>query len=59
MIEMLLTLAGGALLGMVIFFYCIIRLHDKYGLPIPAVDVAIVAYITLLAALFGVATVLR
>lgn len=44
----------GALLGVVFVFSTIVYLHGKTGLPIPAVDVAIVIYVTLLALAIGV-----
>lgn len=47
----------GALLGVVAVFWFMILLHDKLGLPIPAVDWAIVIY-ALILFVIGVASFL-
>lgn len=43
-------LISGALLGVVVFLGFIIYLHGRFGLPIPVVDIAILIYVTGLAA---------
>lgn len=43
-------LTVGALIGVIVFLGILIVLHDRFGLPVPVVDIAIIIYVTLLAA---------
>lgn len=43
-------MTAGALLGIGSFFGFLIWLHERCGLPVPVVDVAILLWVTLLAA---------
>lgn len=50
MINTVSLLTVGALLGVIMFLGILIVLHDRFGLPVPVVDIAIIIYVTLLAA---------
>lgn len=54
MMTALALITIGALLGVVFVMSTIVWLHDKYSLPIPVVEVAIIVYVTLLALAIGV-----